>query len=56
MLSKMKEDQTAKNISDSNKRISSGDFDILDIEHDLKHGRKDLNKGQTIDFSDTSQE
>jgi hypothetical protein len=56
MLSKMKEDQGIKKLEESKKRLNSGDFDILDIEHDLKHGRNDLTGGQTIDFSEISEE
>lgn len=52
----MKEEQGTKKIQDSKARLNSSDFDILDVEHDLKFGRKDLNKGQTIDFSETSEQ
>jgi len=52
MLKKMKEDQGVRQLEESKNRLNNGDFDILDIEHDLKYGRKDLNKGQIIDFSE----
>lgn len=52
----MKEDQGVRQLEESKQRLNNGDFDILDIEHDLKYGRKDLNKGQIIDLSEQSEE
>lgn len=45
LLNKMKDEQGTRRLEESKGRLNSGDFDILDVEHDLKYGRKDLNKG-----------
>lgn len=52
----MKNENSEKAKKESLDRLNSDDFEILDIEHDLEFGRKDLNKGQTIDYSELSRE
>ena len=56
LLSDMQTENEAKTAKESQQRLNNTDFDILDIEHDLEFGRKDLNQGQTIDYSDLSEE
>jgi hypothetical protein len=56
LLTQMKGETEEQKKKDAKKRLNKDDFDILDVEKDLLFGRKDLNQGQTIDYSDLSKE
>ena len=45
LLTSMKESESNKKKEDSIKRVNQDDFEILDIDHDLEFGRKDLSMG-----------
>lgn len=56
LLADMNDEKSQKKKQESLDRLNQDDFEILDINHDLEHGRKDLNQGQVINYSDLSEE